>query len=304
MWKCFASAYSADTCSYLGKFLEARAYSEKALSLWNASYHAFVPIAGDPYVVSLISLSQALLSLGYVDQARLRRNEVLSEVRSLSPYMVAFAATVTWVVDWAAPDRAESAAKVLASADEALAISAEQGYPLWMAFANAMRGWSLAALGQPTEGLRVLHDGIVSTRATGARLWVSFFLTLLADAYGMAGQPRHRLEALAEATKLMGTTQERWAEAETHRLRGTLMQSLGDDTASEDCYLQSLDVARRQSAKFWELRVANDLARLWRDQGKREEARELLAPVYGWFTEGFDTRDLKEAKALLDELAA
>ena len=90
--------------------------------------------------------------------------------------MVAFAATVTWVVDWAAPDRAESAAKVLASADEALAISAEQGYPLWMAFANAMRGWSLAALGKPTEGLRVLHDGIVSTRATGARLWVSFFL--------------------------------------------------------------------------------------------------------------------------------
>jgi predicted ATPase len=218
--------------------------------------------------------------------------------------MVAFAATVTWVVDWAAPDRAESAATVLASADEALAISAEQGYPLWMAFANAMRGWSLASLGQPTEGLRVLHDGIVSTRATGARLWVSFFLTLLADAYGMAGQPRHGLEALAEATELMGTTQERWAEAETHRLRGTLMQSLGDDTASEDCYLQSLDVARRQSAKFWELRVANDLARLWREQGKREQARELLAPVYGWFTEGLETRDLKEAKKLLDELTA
>ena len=195
MWKCFASAYSADTCSYLGKFLEARSYSEKALSLWNASYRAFVPIAGDPYVVSLISLSQALLSLGYIDQARLRRNEVLLEARSLSPYMVAFAATVTWVVDWAAPDRAEFAAKVLASADEALAISAEQGYPLWMAFANAMRGWSLAALGQPTEGLRVMHDGIVSTRATGARLWLSFFLTLLADAYGMAGQPRDGLNA-------------------------------------------------------------------------------------------------------------
>ena len=118
----------------------------------------------------------------------------------------------------------------------------------------------------------------MSTRATGAGLWVSFFLTLLADAYGMAGQPRHGLEALAEATELMGTTQERWAEAETHCLRGTLMQSLGDDTASEDCYLQSLEVARRQSAKFWELRVANDLARLWREQGKREQARELLAP--------------------------
>jgi predicted ATPase len=150
----------------------------------------------------------------------------------------------------------------------------------------------------------VLQDGIVGTRATGARLWLSFFLTLLADAYAMAGLPRDGLKPLAEAAELMGTTQERWAEAETHRLRGRLMQSLCEEAASEDCYRQALDVARRQSAKFWELRVANDLARLWRDQGKRDEAHDLLAPVYGWFTEGFDTRDLKEAKALLDELAA
>jgi class 3 adenylate cyclase/tetratricopeptide (TPR) repeat protein len=302
MWKCFASAYSADTCSYLGKFIEARAYSEKALSLWNASYRAFVPIAGDPYVVSLISLSQALLWLGYIDQARLRRNEVLSEARNLSPYTVAFATTATWVVDWAA-EGVHSAARVLASADEALAISAEQGYPLWMAFANAMRGWSLAALGQPTEGLRALQDGIDATRATGAGLWRSFFLTLLADAYAIVGQPRAGLKPLAEAAELIGTTQERWAEAETHRLRGRLMQSLGDDAASEDCYRHALDVARRQSAKLWELRAAMSMARLWRDQGKRDEARKLLAPVYGWFTEGFDTRDLKEAKALLEELA-
>ena len=303
MWKCFASAYSADTCSYLGKFIEARAYSEKALSLWNASYRAFVPIAGDPYVVSLISLSQALLWLGYIDQARLRRNEVLSEARNLSPYTVAFATTATWVVDWAA-EGVHSAARVLASADEALAISAEQGYPLWMAFANAMRGWSLAALGQPTEGLRALQDGIDATRATGAGLWRSFFLTLLADAYAIGGQPRAGLKPLAEAAELIGTTQERWAEAETHRLRGRLMQSLGDDAASEDCYRHALDVARRQSAKLWELRAAMCMARLWRDQSKREEARELLAPVYNWFTEGFDTLDLKEAKNLLDEVSS
>ena len=120
----------------------------------------------------------------------------------------------------------------------------------------------------------------------------------------MAGQAREGLKALAEATELMGMTQERWAEAETYRLRGRLMQSMDDDAASEDCYLQSIDVARRQSAKFWELRAALSMARLWRDQGKRREARELLAPVYGWFTEGFDMRDLKEAKALLDTLPA
>ena len=210
---------------------------------------------------------------------------------------------MTWPVDLAA-ERVQSAARVLASADEALAISAEQGYPLWMGFANAMRGWSLAAMGHPAEGLRVLQHGIDTTRATGARLWLPFFLTLLADAYGMAGQPRAGLKPVAEAVELMETTQERWAEAETHRLRGSLMQSLGDNAASENCYQQALDVAQRQSAKFWEIRAAIDLARLWQGQGKPQQARELLAPVYGWFTEGFDTRDLKEAKALLDELYA
>jgi len=99
------------------------------------------------------------------------------------------------------------------------------------------------------------------------------------------------------------TTHERWAEAETHRVRGSLLESLGENAASERCYQQALNVARLQSAKLWELRVAIDLARLWRDQGKVQQARELLAPVYGWFTEGFETRDLKEAKALLKELA-
>jgi hypothetical protein len=116
--------------------------------------------------VSLISLSQALLWLGYVDQARLRQNEVLSEARRLSPYTVAFATTVTWVVDWAA-ERTHAAARVLASADEALAISAEQGYPLWLAFANGMRGWSLTALAQPTEGLKVLRDGALQGGVDG-----------------------------------------------------------------------------------------------------------------------------------------
>jgi predicted ATPase len=129
-----------------------------------------------------------------------------------------------------------------------------------------------------------------------------FFLTTLAEAYGMA-QPEEGLAVLAEAAELVETTQERWSEAELHRRRGALFQSISKFAAAEASYYQALAVARRQSAKFWELRAATSLARLWRDRGKREEARELLAPVYGWFTEGFDTRDLKDAKALLDELA-
>ena len=303
MWQCFGSAYSGDTCSFLGKFIDARAYCAKALSLWKASYRDFAPTAGDPYVVSLISLSRALLCLGYVDQTRLRRNEMLAEARRLSPYTVAFALVSTWAVDWAI-EGVQSAARVLTSADEVLAISGEQGYPLWMGFGNVMRGWSLSALGQTAEGLSLLLEGIGTIRATGGRLSLPFHLTTLGEAYGMQAQPKAGLDRLAEAAELVETTQERWAEAETHRLRGTLLQSMGEHAAAGDSYRHALEVARRQSAKFWELRAAMSMARLWRDQGKRDEARDLLAPVYGWFTEGFDTLDLKEAKALLEELAA
>jgi predicted ATPase len=120
----------------------------------------------------------------------------------------------------------------------------------------------------------------------------------------MAARPKEGLDCLAEAAAVVETTRDRWAEAEMHRMRGTLLLSMHDQAAAEDSFHEALAVAQRQNAKFWELRAATSMARLWRDQGKREEARGLLAPVYGWFTEGFDTRDLKEAKALLDELAA
>ena len=119
----------------------------------------------------------------------------------------------------------------------------------------------------------------------------------------IAAQPEEGLERLAEATKLVEITQERWAEAEMHRLRGTLLLCMKSPTAAEDSYQKALVIARQQSAKLWELRAATSLARLWRDQGKRIEARNLLAPVYNWFTEGVDTPVLQDAKALLDQLA-
>jgi predicted ATPase len=126
---------------------------------------------------------------------------------------------------------------------------------------------------------------------------------ILAEVYGMAAQPEQGLDRLAEAAKLIETTQERWIEAEIHRLRGTLFLSMHEQTEAEDSYRYALAVAQQQSAKFWELRAGLDLARLWCDQGKRNEARALLTPIYGWFTEGFDTPVLQDAKALLDELA-
>ena len=132
-----------------------------------------------------------------------------------------------------------------------------------------------------------------------------YFLSLLAAAYGHAGQPYAGLEVLAEAHALVEQSGERWSQAELHRLQGELLlrQAVPDATQAAACFQQALAIARRQQAKSWELRAATSLSRLWQQQGKRQEAHDLLAPVYYWFTEGFDTADLKDAKVLLDELA-
>ena len=127
---------------------------------------------------------------------------------------------------------------------------------------------------------------------------------MLADAEGKAQQRDQALSHLVEAERLVAETGDRWAEAELHRVRGELLRSAKDYTAAERCYCQAIAIAQQQSAKFWELRAAISLARLWSEQGKRDAARDLLGPIYGWFTEGFDTPVLKEAKALLPELGA
>jgi predicted ATPase len=141
-------------------------------------------------------------------------------------------------------------------------------------------------------------------RATGCVLCTAFALTLLAGACGRLGKTTEGLSYLTEAEQLIETTNDAFHEAELHRVRGDLLNANGDVAGAERSYQHAIVVAKRQSAKTFELRASTSVARLWRDQGKREEARELLAPVYGWFTEGFDTLDLKEAKALLDELSS
>jgi predicted ATPase len=162
-----------------------------------------------------------------------------------------------------------------------------------------MRAWCLGAMAQPVEAIALMLQGLANYRAAGAGLGMPFFLMTLAEVYGMAAQADEGLKRLAEAANIVEATQERWAEAEMHRVRGTLLLSLHADAIAEDSYHQALAIARQQSAKFWELRAATSLARLWRDQGKRHEARDLLAPIYSWFTEGLDTPVLKEARALL-----
>jgi predicted ATPase len=189
-------------------------------------------------------------------------------------------------------------------AEAAVALSIEQGFPFWAAAGTILRGWALAMQGQGEEGLSQVRQGIAAYRATEAPLLVAYYCTLLAEVSAHLGHPEDGLQALVEAHTLMEQQEERYWEAEVCRLRGVLLlRQPGASQAEAEAWVQrALDVARRQEAKSLELRAAMSLARLWQQQGKRLEARELLAPVYGWFTEGFDTADLQEAKALLEEL--
>jgi predicted ATPase len=196
----------------------------------------------------------------------------------------------------------KSAATMLRSAEQALAVFSDQGLPMWIGLGSIMRGWCLGAVGQAAEGLPLILRGLTAYRATGGKIQIPFVLTALAEVQGHAMQPEEGLKRLVEAANLVEATQERWSEVEMYRVRGTLLLRVGRQAAAEDSYHRALSVAQRQSAKFWELRAALDLARLWRDQGKRTEARDLLGPIYGWFTEGLHTPVLQDAKALLDQL--
>ena len=177
---------------------------------------------------------------------------------------------------------------------------------LWKGWGTMRLGFVMALTGRASEAVRTITSAITAWRSTGSTLWMPFSLSYLVIAYAELHQFDDAWRCIAEAMSGVESTKERWCEAEINRIGGEIaLNSSEPDAAKAEAYFErALLVARQQQAKSWELRAAMSMARLWRDQGKGEEARELLAPVYGWFTEGFDTRDLKEAKALLDELAA
>jgi predicted ATPase len=276
---------------------------ENTLSLWQPAFRVAAVTAEDTYLAALSHLSGALLCLGYVDQAQRRRDEALTEARQLTAYNRAFGLFLAWHRYWAIYG-VKSGQAMLRSADEILAIASEHGFPLFIGFGSVMRGWCLGAAGQAEGSVSLGTQGVAVSRATGCNLVVPFLLVTLAETCGMAARPNEGLDRLAEALDLIETTRECWVEAEIHRLRGTLLLSMNKQAAAGESYCRALAVAQSQSARFWELRAATSLAHLWRDQGRRTEARDLLAPIYGWFTEGFETPVLKRARALLDELAA
>ena len=196
-------------------------------------------------------------------------------------------------------------AAVNAQLDEFVALVDEQRAEGWNGMPTSLQGCVLALTGKAADAVHMITTGLAAFRSIEGTLFAPTHLSYLAGAHANLGQFDEAGRCMGEAMSMIETTKERWSEAEVNRLAGEIALMLPEpDAAKAEAYFDRvLAIARKQQAKSWELRAAMSMARLWRDQGKRDEARELLAPVYGWFTEGFDTRDLKEAKALLDELA-
>jgi predicted ATPase len=315
----FVEAHRAlgNTLFWLGEEGSARVHLEQSLALYDPQQHSSLAFTygSDPGVICLAYRAFALWCLGYPDQALQSMHEALTLAQRLAhPHSLAFALTWAAILHWL---RRESQA-TKEQAEAAIALATEQGFPFWVAQGTMMRGWALADQGQGEEGIAQLHEGVTAYRATGAEVFLAGWLALLTEAYGKVGQTKEGLRVVDEALTLVEKKGEHVYEAELYRLKGTLtlpsnvqrlkskatkgpesgVRRLGSD--AEECFWKAIEVARRQQAKSLELRAAMSLARLWQHQVKKEEARKLLAEVYSWFTEGFDTADLQEAKALLD----
>jgi predicted ATPase len=300
----FAYDAIAYTCIYLGEFAAARTYIEKGLAYYDPAQRPFYTelLPNDMLVQLLVHATKPLACLGYIEQAKSRVDELLTEARRLSnPLNLAVSLAWALMTGYCIRSELESLSQY---ADELMAVSTEHDIGFFRAFASLYRGWCLAALGCADEGIALLTTGSAGLHDLGFLAMAPVRLNLLADACRMGGQWQTAQDHLARAERLASETGEQWVQSDTFRLRGEVLLAIGDCAAAEASYRDALALARHQSARLWELRAAISLARLWRDQGKRTEAHDLLAPVYGWFTEGFDTPVMKEAKALLDELAA
>jgi predicted ATPase len=293
------------TSLFRGEFSQAREHLEEVIRRYDPQEHRtheYLYASMDPGVSALAYLSWTLWRLGYPDQALTRSREALALARELShPFSEAFA---LFTASDAHRLRGESQA-ALEVGEALIALSSEHGFPFWGAAGRLERAMALVDLGQVQDGITGIRAVLEPLRTTGAVLTFPGRLAALAVAYGRVGQAEEGLALIAEAEEFDEKTGDRSSEAEVHRIRGELLlaRTPSDPAGAEASFREALDVARRQSAKSFELRAATSLARLWQQQARREEARDLLAPIYDWFTEGFDTQDLKDAKALLEQLA-
>jgi class 3 adenylate cyclase/predicted ATPase len=309
------------TLQHLGEFVSAQTHLQQGITLYySQQYRSHTFFYGpNPGVTCRTYAASTLWFLGYPDQALKRSHEAITLAQELPPsFSLAYALHMAAIVHYLC--REDQATQERARA--AIALSTEHGFPHSLSQGTMLQGWALAQQGQTKEGIVQIRQGLVAHQATGAELGRTAFLALLAEAYGKAEQTQEGLNVAAEALALIGKNGERYVEAELYRLKGQLTlrqfqvsgfkfqvtnpQPLTSnpqvEAEAEACFHKAIEIARRQSAKSLELRAVMSLARLWQQQDKKTEARQVLAEIYGWFTEGFDTADLQEAKALLDSL--
>jgi predicted ATPase len=289
--------------SYRGELLAARAHLEHSWRLAGTVPSPPATLRGGfvPGITLRTSLARVLWALGYADQAQQRCQEALALARQGDHLpSLAYAECFAGLVCQCRRD----VAATQTHADALMALAAAHSWPLRAEQGRILRGWALAMQGEAAAGVALLRQGLASPHV-GPEILRPHWLALLAEAYSWAGQPEDGLQVLAEAVTLMAQTEMRWWEAEMFRLQGALRLQLASPEVpqAEACFQQALEVARRQEAKALELRAALSLSRLWQQQGQHADARDLLAPIYSWFIEGFDTADLQEAKGLLEELA-
>jgi predicted ATPase len=292
----------------LGKSRSAQEHWEQVIVRYRPQdHHAYAKLYSVDFGVGArICASLALWCLGYPDQAvRIIQDACTIAQQVTHSFSFAFALEVAAMVHQLRYERQGAKEQ----AETAVTLSSTQGFPVELAMASIPRSWALITEKQGKEEVAQMERDLVALHALGAEIWRPYFLALLAEGYGRSERIEEGLGVLAEALATVERTEERWYEAELYRLKGTLMlqskvQSLRSkaEEEAEEYFLKAIDIARRQQAKSLELRAATSLARLWQQRGKRAEAHNLLSEVYNWFTEGFDTKDLQEAKMLLEEL--
>jgi predicted ATPase len=290
---------------FTGDIAEGRAHYDRAIALYDpAEYRPLARrFAHDTGVSVLIYRSRALWLLGYPEAALRDIDDVLKNAREIGPaatlMLASFLIGILHIL-------CGNYSVATALARELIALAEEKGALQWKANGMAFHGCALALTGKASDAVHMITSAITAWRSTGATIYLPLYLSHLARAYAELGKFDEAWRCIGEAMTAVQTTKERWCEADIHRIAGeiALMSQEWDAAKGEAYFERALAVAREQQAKSWELRAAMSMARLWHDQGKRQQARDLLAPVYGWFTEGFDTLDLKEAKASLDALAS
>jgi len=297
-------ATEGESLLFQGKYALARTHLEHGMSLYRPQRYA--PSAyfygHDPVVQNLSILALVVWVLGYPELAVQQCEEGLTFAQGLShPFSLAFAPSIKVQLHQLRME----ANTVQEQAETLLTISTENGFPVRAAFGSVFLGWTMGERGAVEAGIARIEEGIAAFQTTGGRLLRAWWLGVGAEAYGKAGQREEGLTVLAEALRAVDDTGEHFYEAELYRLKGEflLQRFPANQHEAETCFQHAMTIAQSQGAKAWELHTAASLARLWQHQGKRQEARNLLAPAYTWFTEGFDTADLQDAKVLLDELS-